>query len=121
MPIILFPNMLANTNAKMKKIREMFNQVQINMPLLDANQQVPTYAKFVKDMCTKKRKINVPKKVFLGLNISELLSGTIPVKYKDPGYPTISCIIGQTTINRALLDLRARSTCSPFSCINNLG
>jgi len=105
----------------MKKIREMFNQVQINMPLLDANQQVPTYAKFLKDMCTNKRKINVPKKVFLGLNISELLSGTIPVKYKDPGCPTISCIIGQTTINRALLDLRASINLIPFFIYQQLG
>ena len=27
----------------------------------------------LKDMCTKKRKTNVPKKVFLATNISELL------------------------------------------------
>jgi len=34
------------------------------------------------------------KKVFLATNISELLSNQIPVKYKDPGCPTISCTIG---------------------------
>ena len=28
----------------MKKILEMFNQVKINVPLLDAIQQVPSYA-----------------------------------------------------------------------------
>jgi len=77
--------MLANnkTNAQMKKIRKMFNQVEINMPLLDAIQQVPSYAKFLKDMCTKKRKTNVPKKVFLASNISKLLTGPIPMKCKD--------------------------------------
>ena len=69
----------------MDKIIEIFNQVKINVPLLDAIQQVPSYTKFLKDMCTKKRKTNVPKKVFLATNISELLSGPIPVKYKDPG------------------------------------
>jgi len=89
----------------MKKILEMFNQVKLNVPLLDAIQQVPTYTKFLKDMCTKKRKTNVPKKVFLATNISEILSGPIPIKYKDPGCPTISCTIGQTDISRALLDL----------------
>ena len=52
------------------------------------SKQVPSYAKFLKDMCTKKRKTNVPKKVFLVTKISELLSGPIPVKYKDPGSPT---------------------------------
>ena len=64
------------------------------MPLLDAIQQVPSYAKFLKDMCTKKRKNNVPNKVFLATNISELLSGLIPVKYKDLGCLTIACTIG---------------------------
>ena len=65
------------------------------MPLIDVIQQVPSYAKFLKDMCTKKRKTNVPKKVFLATNFSELLSGLIPVKYKDPGCPTIACMIGR--------------------------
>ena len=89
----------------MKKILEMFNQVKINVSLLDVIQQVPSYAKFLKDMCTKKRKTNVPKKVFLAKNINELLFGPITVKYKDFRCPTITCTIGQTTINMALLDL----------------
>ena len=122
-PVVPFPNRLVNPkpNAHMEKIREMFNQVQINVPLLDAIQQVPSYAKFLKEMCTKKRKAKVPKKVFLASNISELLTGPIPVKYKDPGSPTISCIIGQTTINRALLDLGASINLLPFSVYQQLG
>jgi len=105
----------------MEKIREIFNQVQINVPLLDAIQQVPTYAKFLKDMCIKKRKTNVPKKVFLAYNISKLLSGPILVKYKDPGCPTISCIIGHTTINQTLLDLEASINLLPFFVYQQLG
>ena len=77
----------------MKKMLEMFNQVKRNVPFLDAIQHVPAYAKFLKDMCTKKRKTNVPKKVFLVTNISEILLGPIPVKYKDLGCPIISCTI----------------------------
>ena len=91
----------------MEKILEMFNQVKLNVPLLGTIQQVPAYAKFLKDMCIKKRKTNVPNKVFLATNISELLSGSIPVKYKDPKCRIISCTIGQTKISRALLDLGA--------------
>jgi len=92
-PIVPFPNMLKSNNkqnAHMEKILELFNQVKINVPLLETFQQVSSYAKFLKDMCTKKRKTNMPKKVFLTTNISELLSDPIPVKYKDPGYPTIA-------------------------------
>jgi len=102
--IAQFPNMFSNNNnAHTEKILEVFNKVKINLPLLDAIQQVPIYAKFLKDVCTKKRKTNVPKKVFLATNISELLSNQTLVKYKDPGCPTISCTIGQAEINQHFL------------------
>ena len=71
----------------------MFNQIKINVHFFDAIQQVPAYSKFLKDMCIKKRKTIVPKKVFLATNISELLSGPIPIKYNDPGCLTITCTI----------------------------
>ena len=61
-PIALFSNRFRNN---MEKILEMFNQVKINLSLLAAIKQVLIYAKFLKDMSTKKRKTNVPKKVFL--------------------------------------------------------
>ena len=74
-PIAPFLNRLrSNNNANIEKLLEVFNQVRLNIPLPDAIQQVPSYAKFLKDMCIKKRKTNVPKKVFLTTNISELLS-----------------------------------------------
>ena len=105
----------------MDKIIEIFNQVKINVPLLDAIQHVPSYAKFLKDMCIKKRKTNAPKKVFLATNISELLSGPIPVKYKDPSCPTIACTIGQAEISHALFDLGASINLLPFSVYQQLG
>ena len=61
------------------------------------------------------------KKVFLATNISEILSGPIPVKYKDPGCPTISYTIGQTEISRALLDLGAIINLLPLSVYQQLG
>lgn len=52
-------------NAKFDDILEEFQQVQINIPLIDTIQQVPAYAKFLKDIVTIKRKNNIPKKTFL--------------------------------------------------------
>ena len=72
-------------------------------------------------MCTKKRKTNVPKKVFLATNISELLSGLIPVKYKDLGCPTIACTIRQAEISHALLDLGASINLLSFSAYQQSG
>ena len=52
-PIAPFSNRLkSNNNAHMEKQLEVFNQVRLNIPLLDAIQQVPSYAKFLKDICT---------------------------------------------------------------------
>ena len=72
-------------------------------------------------MCTKSRKTNVPKKVFLATNISELLYNQIPVKYKDTGCPFIFHTIGQVEINRALLDLGASINLLPYSVYKQLG
>ena len=69
---------------------------------MPSNKSHPMQKNF-KDMCTEKRKTNVSKKVFLATNISELLSGLIPIKYKDLGCPTITCTIGKAEISRALL------------------
>ena len=112
--IVPFPNRLKNNkqNPHIDKIIEIFNQVKINVPLLDAIQQVPSFAQFLKDMCTKKRKTNLPKKVFLATNISELLSGPITVKYKDPGCPIIAYTIGLLTQRPITLVLMMINSCS---------
>jgi len=55
------------------KIFKTFKHVRINIPLLDAIKHVPFYAKFLKDMCTVKRKLNVKKKAFLAEQVSAIL------------------------------------------------
>ena len=60
-------------NAQFAEILEVFKQVQINIPFLDAIQQVPSYAKFLKDLVTVKRKNNIPKKAFLTEQVSSIL------------------------------------------------
>jgi hypothetical protein len=102
-------------NAQFAEILEVFKQVQINIPFLDAIQQVPSYAKFLKDLVTIKRKTNVPKKAYLIEQVSSILQCKLPIKYKDPGCPTIACVIGVSQINRALLDLGASVNLLPYS------
>jgi hypothetical protein len=87
------------------EILENLRQVRINLPLLHVIKQVPSYAKILKDLCTMKRKHNVKKTVFLTEQVSALIQHNTPPKYKDPGCPTISCIIGDHDIEQALLDL----------------
>ena len=87
------------------EILEVLRQVKVNIPLLDMIKQVPTYAKFLKDLCTIKRGLNVNKKVFLTEQVSAIIQCKSPLKYKDPGSPTISVMIGGKVVEKALLDL----------------
>ncbi|XP_074323872.1 uncharacterized protein LOC141660788 [Apium graveolens] len=118
-----FPQRLISNkqSAQLDKILKVFKQVKINIPLLDTIQEVPCYAKCLKDLCTHKRTTHVPKKAFLTFHVSSILSNHIPVKYKDPGYPTISCVIGNTLIDKALLDLGASVNLLPLSVYQALG
>jgi CCR4-NOT transcriptional regulation complex NOT5 subunit len=60
-------------NTQLAEILEVFKQVQINILFFDAIQQVPSYTKFLKDLVTIKRKINVPKKAYLTEQVSSIL------------------------------------------------
>uniref|UniRef100_A0A2N9H7D8 Reverse transcriptase/retrotransposon-derived protein RNase H-like domain-containing protein n=1 Tax=Fagus sylvatica TaxID=28930 RepID=A0A2N9H7D8_FAGSY len=82
---------------------------------------VPSYAKILKDLCTMKRKHNVKKTAFLTEQVSALIQHNTPPKYKDPGCPTISCIIGDHDIEQALLDLGASVNLMPYSVYLQLG
>ncbi|RVW73354.1 Retrovirus-related Pol polyprotein from transposon 17.6 [Vitis vinifera] len=62
-------------------------------PLLDMIKQVPTYAKFLKDLCTIKRGLNVTKKAFLT----------------------------EQVVEKALLDLGASVNLLPYSIYKQLG
>jgi len=42
------------------------------------------------------------------------------LKYKDPGFPTISCFIGEHKVERALLDLGASVNLLPYSVFQSL-
>jgi hypothetical protein len=108
-------------NAQFADILEVFKQVQINISFFDAIQQVPSYAKFLKDLVTIKTKTNVPKKAYLTKQVSSILQYKLPIKYKDLGCPTISCMIGVNQINRALLDLGASVNLLPYAMYLQLG
>ena len=95
--------------------------MKVNIPLLDMIKQVPTYAKFLKDLCTVKRGLNVNRKAFLTEQVSAIIECKTPMKYKDPGCPTISVNIGAPCVEKALLDLGASVNLLPFSKYKKLG
>nr|CAN64732.1 hypothetical protein VITISV_015384 [Vitis vinifera] len=103
------------------EILEVLRQVKVNIPLLDMIKQVPTYTKFLKDLCTIKRGLTVNKKAFLTEQVSAILQCKSPLKYKDPGSLTISIMIGGKVVEKALLDLGASVNLLPYSVYKQLG
>ena len=82
---------------------------------------MPLYAKFLKDILSKKKKLNEFETVALSEECSALVTKTIPPKLKDPGCFTIPCSIGGKKIGKALCDLGANINLMPLSVFNSLG
>ena len=83
--------------------------------------QVPIYAKFLKDLCTVKKGLNVNKTTFLKKQVSSIIQCKTLVKYKDPTSPTISVNIEGTCVERTLLDLGASVNLLPYLVYKQLG
>ena len=102
-------------------ILEVLKQVKVNIPLLDIIKQVPPYANFLKDLCTIKKGLCIKKKAFLTEHVSAIIQSKYPIKYKDPGSPTIQVNIGGNCIDKSLLDLGASVNLMPYSVYMQLG
>jgi hypothetical protein len=68
-----------------------------------------------------KRKTNVPKKALLTKQVSSILQCKLPLKYKDTGCPTITCMIEVNQIVSALLDMGASVNPLPYLVYVQLG
>lgn len=111
---------LSNKAKEEKEILDTFRKVEVNIPLLDAIKQVPRYAKFLKELCTNKRKLRGNETVNMSENVSAVLQKKLPPKCKDPGVFTIPCKLGNITVNRAMLDLGASINVMPYSIFKTL-
>ncbi|XP_031272549.1 uncharacterized protein LOC116131037 [Pistacia vera] len=98
-----------------QEILETFRKVHVNIPLLDAIKQVSCYAKFLKELCTSKRKLKGNEVVSVGENVSIVLQRKLPPKCKDPGSFTIPFIMSSISFEKAMLDLGASINVMPYS------
>ena len=87
----------------------------MNIPLLDAIKQIPSYAKFLKDLCTVKRKLGVHNDAFMIEQSTSLIRNNLPPKYKNLGSPTSSIVVGNSKLEHALVDLGASVNLFPYS------
>ncbi|PHT36169.1 hypothetical protein CQW23_23869 [Capsicum baccatum] len=98
----------------------MLKQLNINIPLVEALEKMPGYAKFMKDLLTKKRAVSYE----LADNVhhcSAIATRSLVHKKADPGAFTIPCTIGSLDFAKALCDLGASINLMTLSIYRKLG
>ena len=107
-PPVPYPQALSKPKAKVSEsddhLLEAFQKVTISIPLVDAIRHIPSYAKFLKGICTPHRS---PKRIQLSENISSIMMNSLLIKKRDPGAPMITSEIVGMTFTRSLLDTEA--------------
>ncbi|CAL2239465.1 unnamed protein product [Prunus armeniaca] len=113
-PIAPFPSRLSKSkkDQSLDEIMETFKKVQINIPLLNVIAQIPKYAKFLKDLCTNKRRFKEHEQVALSEEVSAVLQRKLPPKLKDP--------VSFSKFQKALLDLGASINLMPYHVYEKL-
>ncbi|KAK8530849.1 hypothetical protein V6N12_013349 [Hibiscus sabdariffa] len=104
-----------------KKFFEILKQIHINLPLVEALQQMPNYARFLKDMVFRKNRIGEFETVAATKTCPAMMHNKVPAKKTDPGSFTIPCSIGHNHSTKALCDPGASINLMPKSVFQKLG
>ena len=121
-PAVPFPQRLQKSRIEEQFARflKTFQKLEISMPFTEVVTQMPLYAKFLKDMLSKKRRIVEEGIVNLTATCSAVIKKEFPEKMKDPGSFTIPCIIGGVESQKALCDSGASINLMPLSVAKQL-
>ncbi|KAL4304409.1 hypothetical protein GQ457_10G011770 [Hibiscus cannabinus] len=104
-----------------KKFFDILKQVHIILPLVEALQKMPNYAKFLKDMVSRKGRIGVFETAAATETCLALMHNKVPFKKIDPGSFTIECSIGHKYSTKALCDPGASINLMPKYVFQKLG
>ena len=105
-PIVPYPQSLKNKlDNQFNKFMEIFKKLHINIPFVDALEQIPSYVKFMKDILTSKRKLSNYETIALAKECSAILQRKLPQKLKDLGSFIIPCSIGNSIFEKAYVIL----------------
>ena len=117
-----FPQRLQQSKIEEQFARflKTFQKLEISMPFTEVVTQMELYAKFLKEIMSKKRRIAEKAVVNLTATYSAVIKKNLPEKMKDPGSFTIPCTIGGIEIQKALCDSGANINLMPLSVARKL-
>ncbi|XP_076931760.1 uncharacterized protein LOC143597020 [Bidens hawaiensis] len=99
---------------------DMFRQLRINLPFIEALQHMSKYARFLKDLLKQKESLEELSAVPLNGECSAVVLNKVPEKLPDPGVFTFPCLFGRDTSCQALVDLGASINLMPYSLYEKL-
>ncbi|XP_069150417.1 uncharacterized protein [Solanum lycopersicum] len=116
-----FPQILVkkSEDGKYWHFITMLKQLSINVPLVEALEQMPGYAMFMKDQVTRKRSVTFEDEDRMKY-CSAIAPRSVVQKKEDPGAFTIPCTIGLLHFVKALCDLGASINLMPLSIYKKL-
>ncbi|XP_016185579.1 uncharacterized protein LOC107627241 [Arachis ipaensis] len=94
-------------DSQFSRFLEIFKKLQINIPFTEALEQMSLYAKFLKELMTRKKNWGKKETVVLTEKCSAIIQKKLLQKMKDRGSFQIPCIIGDISIENVLCDLGA--------------
>ncbi|XP_060211724.1 uncharacterized protein LOC132639282 [Lycium barbarum] len=110
-----FPQRLVKKTeyTKCQRFYDQLKQLSMNVPFLDVVKEIPEFAKYLKDLLTKKRSVKHDT-VSLTHHVSLILSTITIHKKKDLGAFTIPCVVGHHDLARAFCDNGASINLMPL-------
>ncbi|XP_070056665.1 uncharacterized protein [Nicotiana tomentosiformis] len=107
-------------DKQFERFLDMLRHVNVNLPFTEVLSQMPAYAKFLKEILTKKRKIEETSVVKLIEHCSTILQNKLPQKCGDPGSFTIPYSLGTLNFDKSLCDSGASINLMPLSIYKKL-
>ena len=111
----------AEQDKQFARFADYLRTLEIKIPFAEALEQIPSYAKFMKEILSHKKDWRETEKVYLTEECSAVILKSLLEKLKDPGSFMIPCTLEGTCTKKALCDLGASINLIPASTIRKLG
>ena len=119
---ITYPQRLKNGKLEKQfaKFLDIFKELHINIPFMDALENMPSYVKFMKKILANKKKLEEYGTIPLTKECNAILQKKLPPKLQDLGSFAIPFSIGTRVSGKALCDLGASINLMPLSMFKRL-
>ena len=119
-PAILIRLKKGKLEKQFAKFLDIFKKLHINIPFMEALENMPSYVKFMKKILASKKKLEEYGTITLTEECSAILQKKLPLKLQDPGSFAIPFSIGNRVSGKTLCDLGASINLMPLLMFKRL-